>query len=254
MKNYFTLLCAFAIPLIALTQEKALNNAVKSGKNSNNNMYFVEFKKYYDMEDVSRWMLNNGYTIAQSNTAEFAVFGDTKYGYEKIYFMTNSDYAILKENLDRIEAEVRKRQQSVSVDWLELILKVATVGTAGFLIYNGVKYAVKNGVLSNTTANAQASRISNSVYSKTEQTECFKTYYKKSCGVSGEDQCYVEIYVNNIKIKSEVSIFECLQSSKKYEFYYDYNDKHYRIDQVTLLDKNYDESINILRNKWCECE
>lgn len=145
-----------SLPFILFSQEKALNKAVKNGKNATNLTYFVEFQKYYEMDDVSKWMTEKGYNILQSSTAEFPVFGDTKVGYDKVYFMTSSDYAVFQQTLERIAAEERKKNQTVSVDWTDLIL-AAVVVTTGVIIYKGTEYAIENGALSNTSSSSSSS-------------------------------------------------------------------------------------------------
>lgn len=250
MMKFSTLMLLMSLPFILFSQEKALNKAVKNGKNATNLTYFVEFEKYYEMDDVSKWMTEKGYNILQSSTAEFPVFGDTKVGYDKVYFMTSSDYAVFQQTLERIAAEERKKNQTVSVDWTDIIL-AAVVVTTGAIIYKGTEYAIKNGALSNTSSSSNSNSKSSDNTSKPSDDDIIngKTAisavkkegnwnlggYTNSTqiadiefadGVSGRifaekdfSRYYISNGVSNFYYKSKSDVIRALYVYKKYKLY-----------------------------------
>ncbi len=147
MNKFTTLMLILCFPFIGFSQEKSLNKALKKGKNPTNLTYSVEYDKYYDMNDVSKWMSENQCTILQSSTAEFSVFNDTKMGYDKVIFMANYDYNVFVENARRIAEQQRRdsRVSSSSSDWSSVIPWLI----GGAMVYFGGKWVLKNAVSSN---------------------------------------------------------------------------------------------------------
>jgi hypothetical protein len=144
MKYILSFLLLVCMPFLAFSQTKALEKAVKKGKNPQNGTFFVEFDKYYDVSDVNQWFSKNSYTIWDNTKIEFPVYGDAKVGYRQIYFMTSEDYAYVQAEKRRIEEEQRRNSRSSSIDGNTIGLGLAALA----LIWGGsklVKSAIENG-------------------------------------------------------------------------------------------------------------
>jgi hypothetical protein len=162
MKYVISFLLLFCIPFLAFSQNRALEKAVKKGKDAQNGTYFVEFDKHYDMRDIDNWFTKNSFAILQSKTINFPVFGDTKVGYRQIHFMTAQDYAIAQEKARRMAEEQRKNSNTSSISTSDIVTLI--IGAAA--LYGGYK-AIESGL-----SNSGSSSSSGSSTSQNNPSDC----------------------------------------------------------------------------------
>ena len=266
MKALFYLFVFLFLSFSLFGQSKDLENAVKNGKDPQNNTYFAKFSRPQEKVDVQKWIDKKGYILLKGKEISFPQFGDMVTGYDNVYFMTKPDYNYAMEVARKTAEQHSREARTTSVDMNELIPLI--LGGAA-LIYGGYKLLEASADRSSPSSSGGSSTPSYSgnknqptitpdKESYQSKKECYTIKAKK---YFGDDQAYEYCYIDNKRITCPVYVITCSNGTEK-EYYYqsEYTPNHISqqiqgyYQNVVGPDPYLGTDLEKAKKKLCNCE